>query len=95
LITDPHVIHDPLIIPLHKTRNRSTFAGTLSQQAPLKRVACFDPERVFDLSQSPRGTQRIKILYDTQETAYLAPLGRAITLCGIVYGKGSERKKEE
>jgi len=33
--------------------------------------------------------------HDTQEIAYLAPLGRAITLRGIVYGKGSKRKKEE
>ena len=32
--------------------------------------------------------------HDTQEIAYLAPLGRAITLRGIVYGKGSKRKKE-
>jgi hypothetical protein len=32
--------------------------------------------------------------HDTPEIAYLAPLGRAITLRGIVYGKGSERKKE-
>ena len=32
--------------------------------------------------------------HDTQEIAYLAPLGLAITLRGIVYGKGSKRKKE-
>jgi len=32
--------------------------------------------------------------HDTQEIAYLAPLGRAITLRGIVYGKGFKRKKE-
>ena len=32
--------------------------------------------------------------HDSQEIAYLAPLGRAITLRGIVYGKGSKRKKE-
>jgi hypothetical protein len=32
--------------------------------------------------------------HDTQEIACLAPLGRAITLRGIVYGKGLERKKE-
>jgi len=28
-----------------------------------------------------------------QEIAYLAPLGRAITLRGIVYAKGSQGKK--
>ena len=32
--------------------------------------------------------------HDTQEIAYLAPLGRAITLRGIVYGKGFKREKE-
>ena len=33
--------------------------------------------------------------HDTPDIAYLAPLGRAITLRGILYGKGSKRKKEE
>jgi len=33
--------------------------------------------------------------HDTPEIAYLAPLGLAITLRGIVYGKDSKRKKEE
>jgi hypothetical protein len=32
--------------------------------------------------------------HDTQEIAYLAPLGRAITLRVIVYGEGFKRKKE-
>ena len=34
------------------------------------------------------------ISHAVEPIAYLAPLGRAITLCGIVYGKGSKRKKE-
>jgi len=29
--------------------------------------------------------------HDTQKIAYLAPLGRAITISGIVYGKGLKR----
>jgi len=36
----------------------------------------------------------MKICPAIQQIAYLAPLGRAITLGGIVYGKGFERKKE-
>jgi len=36
-----------------------------------------------------------KFSHDAQEIAYLAPPGRAITLRGIVYGKGFERKNEK
>jgi hypothetical protein len=42
-----------------------------------------------------RALRESRFSRDTQEIAYLAPLGRAITLRGIVYGKGSQRKKEE
>ena len=54
----------------------------------------FNPKKLFDLSRSTQSAQGIKISHATQEIAYLAPLGRASTLRGIVYGKGSKRKKE-
>jgi len=39
--------------------------------------------------------QSMRTSHAVKPIAYLAPLGRAITLRGIVYGKGFERKKEE
>jgi len=38
--------------------------------------------------------RELRFSHDTQELAYLAPPGRAVTLRVIVYGKGSKRKKE-
>ena len=41
-----------------------------------------------------RALRESRFSHTTQEIAYLAPPGRAITLRGIVYGKGSKRKKK-
>jgi hypothetical protein len=42
-----------------------------------------------------RELRESRFSHDTPEIAYLAPLGLAVTLRVIVYGKGSKRKKEE
>jgi hypothetical protein len=53
-----------------------------------------DPPASPELAMARRVLRESKFSHDTQEIAYLAPLGRAITLRGIGYGKHSQRKKE-
>ena len=48
----------------------------------------------FAFNGASRVLRESRFSHDTQGIAYLAPLGRAITLRGIVYGKGSKGKKE-
>jgi len=66
----------------------------LSQSSRTRPPLSAQQEGRPELAMAGRVLRESRFSQDTQAIAYLAPLGSAITLRGIVYGEGFERKKE-